>query len=163
MEFTTEKINIDGYGEVKITPYLTATQIDTMLEDVADMAYALRRDSVRTRVLLECTDIKELQDAVDAIKNGKDEGSSEAYDIYKGLDSCGIVDEIVKHIRNYDILEEGLKNLDTAILNRNLIAFVQGMTEQFKDIDLDAKQKELEDTFKRFEEVKEEQKELLHG
>ncbi len=163
MEFITETINIDGYGEVKITPYLTAAQIDTMLEDVADMAYALRRDSVRAKVLLECTDIKELQDACEEVMEDGNEDSPKLYDIYKGLDSCGVVDEIVKHIRNYNVLEEGLKNLDTAILNRNLIAFVQGMVEQFKDVDLDAKQKELEATFKRLEEVKEEQKELLHG
>lgn len=97
----TIKINICG-EEIKITPYLTYEQINTIVKQVIQEQDYIVRDAIKDTLIVRfCTDIKEFD---------TDELDINILDKYR---ICGIINEIKKNIINIEYVDKYISEYES--------------------------------------------------
>ena len=144
---------IKGVGMVEIRPYLTINEIDAILNTIQSNTtdYAMRKIMMYSMVMPLCTDLKDFQ---------TEEVDVEMVEAYY---FNGIFDRITKHIKGFDILSDGIEKLAISDVYKQFEGVIEEFTKQFKDINLDAQQKKLEDTLNELRHVEAEKEAILNG
>ena len=144
---------IKGVGMVEIRPYLTINEIDAILNAIQSNTtdYAMRKIMMYSMVMPLCTDLKDFQ---------TEEVDVEMVEAYY---FNGIFDRITKHIKGFDILSDGIEKLAISDVYKQFEGVIEEFTKQFKDINLDAQQKKLEDTLNELRHVEAEKEAILNG
>jgi hypothetical protein len=75
----------------------------------------------------------------------------------------GIFDRITKHIKGFDILVDGVKNLSISDIYARFEGVITEFTEQFKNINLDESMKKFETELGKLKEVEKQKEEILNG
>lgn len=148
-----KKIFIKGIGVVEIRPYLTTGEIDAILDAIQleTTDYAMRKMMMYSMVMPLCTNLADFE------SNEVDLDMVERY-YYNG-----IFDRITKHIKGFDILSDGVEKLAISDVYKQFEGVIEEFTKQFKDINLDAQQKKLEDTLNELRHVEAEKEAILNG
>lgn len=147
------KKEIKKIGMVEIRPYLTAIEIDSILEkiqtEVSD--YALRKMMLYSVVMSICTDIPDFaKDEIDI-------------NVIEPFYYNGIFDEIVGYIKGFDILLEGFDNLAVTDIYKRFELILEDFTKQFKNIDIEKSINDFEDKLNELKEVNKEKELILNG
>lgn len=144
---------IKGIGMVQIRPYLTINEIDAILNTIQSNTtdYAMRKIMMYSMVMPLCTDLKDFQ---------TEEVNIEMVELYY---FNGVFDRITKHIKGFDILSDGVEKLAISDVYKQFEGVIEEFTKQFKDINLDAQQKKLEDTLNELRHVEAEKEAILNG
>ena len=148
-----KKIFIKGIGVVEIRPYLTTGEIDAILDAIQleTTDYALRNMMMYSMVMPLCTNLADFE------SNEVDLDMVERY-YYNG-----IFDRITKHIKGFDILVEGVKQLAISDVYKRFEGVLEEFTKQFKDINLDESMKKFETELGKLREVEKEKEAILNG
>ena len=148
-----KKKYIKGVGMVKIRPYLTVNEIDTILDMIQEQStdYAVRKMMMYTMVMPLCTDLKDFEDDEVDIP------------IVENYYFNGVFDRITKHIKGFDILLEGFENLAISDVYKQFEGVIEEFTKQFKDINLDESMKKFETELGKLKEVEKKKEEILSG
>lgn len=144
---------IKGIGMVQIRPYLTINEIDAILNTIQSDTtdYAMRKIMMYSMVMPLCTNLEDFQ------TEEVDMQMVEAYYFN------GVFDRITKHIKGFDILSDGVEKLAISDVYKQFEGVIEEFTKQFKDINLDAQQKKLEDTLNELRHVEAEKDAILNG
>ena len=147
------KKEIKKIGMVEIRPYLTAIEIDSILEkiqtEVSD--YALRKMMLYSVVMSICTDIPDFaKDEIDI-------------NVIEPFYYNGIFDEIVGYIKGFDILLEGFDNLAVTDIYKRFELILEDFTKQFKNIDIEKSINDFENKLNELKEVNKEKELILNG
>ena len=147
------KKEIKKIGMLEIRPYLTAIEIDSILEkiqtEVSD--YALRKMMLYSVVMSICTDIPDFaKDEIDI-------------NVIEPFYYNGIFDEIVGYIKGFDILLEGFDNLAVTDIYKRFELILEDFTKQFKNIDIEKSINDFEDKLNELKEVNKEKELILNG
>ena len=148
-----KKVFIKGVGIVEIRPYLTTGEIDAILDAIQNEStdYALRNMMMYSMVMPLCTNLE------DFASNEVDIDMVEKY-YYNG-----IFDRITKHIKGFDILVEGVKQLAISDVYKRFEGVLEEFTKQFKDINLDESMQKFETELGKLREVEKEKEAILNG
>ena len=144
---------IKGVGMVQIRPYLTINEIDAILNTIQSNTtdYAMRKIMMYSMVMPLCTNLEDFQtEEVDM-------------QIVESYYFNGVFDRITKHIKGFDILSDGVEKLAISDVYKQFEGVIEEFTKQFKDINLDAQQKKLEDTLNELRHVEAEKDAILNG
>lgn len=147
-----KKVFIKGIGMVEIRPYLTTNEINAILDAIQQESdFATRRMMMYSMTMPLCTNLKDFEsDEVDL-------------DMVEAYYLNGIFDRIVKHIKGFDILKEGVNNLPISEVSKRFEGAIEEFTEQFKSINLDESVKQLETEFDKLKEMEKKKEEILSG
>ena len=148
-----KKIYVRGIGFVEVRPYLTTNEIDAIINTIQTQTtnYAIRIITMYSMVMPLCTNLKDFtEEEVDI-------------EVVEGYYLNGIFDRITKHIKGFDILVDGVKNLSISDIYARFEGAIGEFTEQFKNINLDESMKKLETELGKFKEVKKEEEAILNG
>ena len=146
-----KKIYVRGIGFVEVRPYLTTNEIDAIINTIQAQTtdYAMRIMMMYSMVMPLCTNLKDLtEEEVDI-------------EVVEGYYLNGTFDRITKHIKGFDILVNGVKNLSISDVYARFEGVITEFTEQFKNINLDESMKKFETELSKLKDVKEEQSLLL--
>lgn len=147
-----KKVFIKGVGIVEIRPYLTTNEINAILDAIQQESdFATRRMMMYSMTMPLCTNLKDFE------SNEVDLDMVEAYYLN------GIFDRIVKHIKGFDILKEGVNNLPISEVSKRFEDAIEDFTKQFKDIDLNKSMKQFEAELGKLKEVEKQKEEILSG
>ena len=144
---------IKGVGMVQIRPYLTINEIDAILNTIQSNTtdYAMRKIMMYSMVMPLCTNLKDFtEEEVDI-------------EVVEGYYLNGIFDRITKHIKGFDILVDGVKNLSISDVYARFEGVITEFTEQFKNINLDESMKKFETELGKLKEVEKQKEEILNG
>lgn len=144
---------IKGVGMVQIRPYLTINEIDAILNTIQSNTtdYAMRKIMMYSMVMPLCTNLENFQ---------TEEVDMQMVESYY---FNGVFDRITKHIKGFDILSDGVEKLAISDVYKQFEGVIEEFTKQFKDINLDAQQKKLEDTLNELRHVEAEKEAILNG
>jgi hypothetical protein len=147
-----KKVFIKGVGMVEIRPYLTTNEINAILDAIQQESdFATRRMMMYSMTMPLCTNLKDFEsDEVDL-------------DMVEAYYLNGIFDRIVKHIKGFDILKEGVNNLPISEVSKRFEDAIEDFTKQFKDIDLNKSMKQFEAELGKLKEVEKQKEEILSG
>lgn len=147
-----KKVFIKGVGIVEIRPYLTTNEIDAILDAIQQESdFATRRMMMYSMTMSLCTNLEDFEsDEVDL-------------DMVEAYYLNGIFDRIVKHIKGFDILKEGVNNLPISEVSKRFEDAIEDFTKQFKDIDLNKSVKQFETELGKLKEVEKQKEEILSG
>lgn len=147
-----KKVFIKGIGMVEIRPYLTTNEINAILDAIQQESdFATRRMMMYSMTMPLCTNLKDFEsDEVDL-------------DMVEAYYLNGIFDRIVKHIKGFDILKEGVNNLPISEVSKRFEDAIEDFTKQFKDIDLNKSMKQFETELGKLKEVEKQKEEILSG
>ena len=148
-----KKIFIKGIGIVEIRPYLTTNEIDAIINTIQAQTtdYAMRVMMMYSMVMPLCTNLKDFtEEEVDI-------------EVVEGYYLNGIFDRITKHIKGFDILVNGVKNLSISDVYARFEGVITEFTEQFKNINLDESMKKFETELGKLKEVEKQKEEILNG
>ena len=148
-----KKIYVRGLGMVEVRPYLTTTEIDSILNklefELTD--FAMRKMTLYSIVMSLCTDIKDFAEEEVSLE------VTEAY-LYNG-----IFDQITKHIKGFDILMDGFEKLPIMDVYARFEVALEEFTKQFKDIDLNKSMNDFEAKLNELKQVEAEKEAILNG
>jgi hypothetical protein len=147
-----KKVFIKGVGMVEIRPYLTTNEINAILDAIQQESdFATRRMMMYSMTMPLCTNLKDFEsDEVDL-------------DMVEAYYLNGIFDRIIKHIKGFDILKEGVNNLPISEVSKRFEDAIEDFTKQFKDIDLNKSMKQFEAELGKLKEVEKQKEEILSG
>lgn len=147
-----KKVFIKGIGIVEVRPYLTTNEINAILDAIQQESdFATRRMMMYSMTMPLCTNLKDFEsDEVDL-------------DMVEAYYLNGIFDRIVKHIKGFDILKEGVNNLPISEVSKRFEDAIEDFTKQFKDIDLNKSMKQFEAELGKLKEVEKEKEAILSG
>ena len=147
-----KKVFIKGVGMVEIRPYLTTNEINAILDAIQQESdFATRRMMMYSMTMPLCTNLEDFEsDEVDL-------------DMVEAYYLNGIFDRIVKHIKGFDILKEGVNNLPISEVSKRFEDAIEDFTKQFKDIDLNKSMKQFETELGKLKEVEKQKEEILSG
>lgn len=148
-----KKIYVRGIGFVEVRPYLTTNEIDAIINTIQAQTtdYAMRVMMMYSMVMPLCTNLE------DFASNEVDVDMVEKY-YYNG-----IFDRITKHIKGFDILVDGVKQLAISDVYKRFEGVLEEFTKQFKDINLDESMKKFETELGKLKEVEKQKEEILNG
>ena len=148
-----KKIYVKGIGLVEVRPYLTTNEIDAIINTIQTQTtdYAMRIMMMYSMVMPLCTNLKDFtEEEVDI-------------EVVEGYYLNGIFDQITKHIKGFDILVNGVKNLAISDIYARFEGVIGEFTEQFKNINLDESMKKFETELGKLKEVEKEKEAILNG
>ena len=140
-----------GYGFVEFKDaYLNPKDIDVIVEQAHDINgdYASKLSYVKFAIVDNYTNIL---------------GEDDSVTKYFELDRKGVVNRIIKKVRNADITLNAFDKSYADMLFKKVESALDMFTQQFADIDVEKQQENLANVLEQFKEVKEEQKEIMHG
>ena len=85
------------------------------------------------------------------------------FDKYVELDKKGVVDRILKKIKNADFAIEAYERFYVDNLFNKVELAVDSFVEQFSSIDIDKQKEDLENALQELQEVKKEHEAIMHG
>ena len=148
-----KKIYVRDIGVVEVRPYLTTNEIDAIINTIQAQTtdYAMRVIMMYSMVMPLCTNLKEFtEEEVDI-------------EVVEGYYYNGIFDRITKHIKGFDILVEGVKQLAISDVYKRFEGVLEEFTKQFKDINLDESMQKFETELGKLREVEKEKEAILNG
>ena len=147
------KRNIFGLGAVDIRPYLTAFEIDAILDKVQNSAdsYAVRKAIADASVLTLCTDLEDFK------------GEEVEIELVDKYEVNGYVKAITKSIKGYDILMQGMANLSVKDVYKRFEDAIEQFTNEFKNVDLNGQEERFKNTLEELRVVEKEKDAILNG
>ena len=148
-----KKIYVRGVGFVEVRPYLTTSDIDSIIDTIQSQAtdYAMRTMMMYSMVMSLCTDLKNFKE--EEVDIG----------VVEGYYFNGVFDRICRNIKGFDVLVNGVKNLAISDIYERFEGVITEFTEQFKNINLDESMKKFETELGKLKEVEKEKEEILNG
>lgn len=154
-----KKIYVRGIGFVEVRPYLTTNEIDAIINTIQAQTtdYAMRIITMYSMVMSLCTNLSDFTFTEEEEEEGID------IEVVEGYCLNGIFDRITKHIKGFDILADGVKNLSILDIYARFEGVISAFTEQFKNINLDESMKKFETELGKLKEVEKEKEAILNG